>query len=226
MDISFGKLILLAVLIVLIRPLLKIVFCLLAQTVLRGWLGKVGAKALDQQPDTIHLEPRPHHVWKDAAAVNALAAPLTERGFQDAGIHTVQEMPGMVLRFLVNPAERVAACIYEHPKVSTWLDLVCSYRDETGMTYSTSKPTGLDARPGQTKVNAPEMGSAALYERLLRERRAGDLEEWSMANVAGKFEAAYAREMTWRKKKGISGKEVARNIQADPLDRWSTEHSG
>jgi hypothetical protein len=204
MDISFGKLILLAVLIVLIRPLLKIVFCLLAQTVLRGWLGKVGAKALDQQPDTIHLEPRPHHVWKDAAAVNALAAPLTERGFQDAGIHTVQEMPGMVLRFLVNPAERVAACIYEHPKVSTW----------------------LDTRPGQTKVNAPEMGSAALYERLLRERRAGDLEEWSMANVAGKFEAAYAREMTWRKKKGISGKEVARNIQADPLDRWSTEHSG
>jgi hypothetical protein len=226
MDLTFGKLILLAVLIVLIRPLMRIVFCLLARTVLRGWLSGVGAKALGEQPDAIHLEPRPLHEWKDAGAVEAQAAPLAARGFRDAGIHAVREMPGVVVRFLVQPDERVAACIYEHPRIGTWLDLVCSYQDGTGATYSTSKPTGLDTRPGQKKVNAPELGSAALYDKLLRERPTGDLEEWTVENVAGKFEAAYARETNWRKNKGISADEVARNIQSDFNESLATEHSG
>jgi hypothetical protein len=198
----------------------------LARTVLRGWLSGVGAKALGEQPDAIHLEPRPLHEWKDSGAVEAYAAPLAARGFRDAGVQAVREMPGVVVHFLVQPEERVAACIYEHPRIGTWLDLVCSYQDGTGATYSTSKSTGLDTRPGQRKVNAPEMGSAALYERLLRERPTGDLEEWSIENVAGKFESAYARETNWRKNKGISADEVARNIQSDFNESLATEHYG
>jgi hypothetical protein len=208
----FFKLLILAVMIVVLRPILGLLVRLLLRTFFRGWLERVGERAMAQQPDQIHLTPCADHNWLDAGAVQALAAPLAARGFHEAGTYTIQEMEGVGVRFLIEPEERIVACVYEHFRAGTWVDLVCSRRDGTGITYSTLRPTGLASRPGILKVNAPELGSEALYQRLLRERPEGDWEEWTAANAPAKFEDAYARETAWRRNKGVSAEEVARQI--------------
>jgi hypothetical protein len=189
MDFRF-KLVIFIVVVALIRPLLR----LLLRMLFRCGLVWIGKRALAKQPEAIHLTPRAAHKWMDAAAVEAFAAPLVAHGFQEAGTYGVEEMAGVVVRFLIRPDQGVAACIYEHPQAKTWIDLVSRYRDGTSVTFTTLRPTGMDSQPGHRKVYATELTSDALYQRLLQERPAGDLEEWTAANVVQKFEDAYARE--------------------------------
>lgn len=51
------------------------------------------------------------------------------------------------------------------------------------VTYTTSRPTGLDPRPGTQTVNAPAADPEALYQRLLRERPTGDLKNVTPTRV-------------------------------------------
>src|SRR5690349_15634096 len=121
---SIAVIVVLLVLLVLIKPLIRIAMLLLVRTACRGFLTNVGQKAMDQQPDEIHLKPATDHQWTDGAAVEALATPLVGRGFEAAGDpFGITEMPQVFLRFLIQPEQRVGACIYEHPKIGTWIDL-------------------------------------------------------------------------------------------------------
>jgi hypothetical protein len=208
----FLKLLALAVLIIVLKPIIGLLMRLLLRAVFRRGLEYVGAQAMAQQPDQIHLRPHLEHEWLDEEAVETLAEPLSGHGFQEAGIYAIQEMDGVAVRFLVQPDERIVAAVCEHPQAGAWIDLVTSYGDGTSVTYTTSRPTGLETRPGNQKVNARGESSATLYQRLLRERPTGDMEEWTAANVAAKFEDAYARETAWRKNRGVSAEEVARQI--------------
>jgi len=61
------------------------------------------------------------------------------------------------------------------------------------------------------------MDSEALYQQMLRERPAGEMEEMTSENVVGRFEDAYARAAVWRKNKGVSAEEVARHIKQGPV---------
>jgi hypothetical protein len=169
--------------------------------------------ALEKQPDQIHLTPEPNHSWANDGEVKRLATPLVERGFQEAGVYSVDEMDGVIVRLMVQPEQNVAACIYEHPQVGHWLDVVCRYQDGRGITYTNSRPTGMDPRPGNETVRAQGAGSDELYDRLIRERPTGDLVPYTVANVADRFMSAYAEEMAWRKNRGVSACEVARNMQ-------------
>jgi hypothetical protein len=123
-------------------------------------------------------------------------------------------MPGAFVRFLVAPPDSLCCAIYEHPKIGVWFDLYSRYEDGTGVTYSTVKPTGLERQPGNITVNAPGSTADELYHRILKERRSGRFVEITAANVVSLFEEAYAREIAWRKGRGISGVEVARSQQA------------
>jgi hypothetical protein len=206
------------ILLALIKPLMRILFLLFLRKALRGGLADVGRQAMAEQPDQIHLTSEPGHAWADGAAVEALAAPLASLGFQEAGVYGIQEMAGVVVRFLVQPGECVIACIYEHPQVGTWIDLAARYVDGRSITCTTARATGLDPKPGAQTIRAPGASSEELYQRLLRERPAGDLEEVTLANVVDRFQDAYARETAWRKNKGISVEEVAREIQLMPVE--------
>jgi hypothetical protein len=217
-------LILCVVLLALIKPLIRILMFLLVRTIFRKFLGEVGSRAMEQQPDQIHLTERPGHAWTDGAAVEALDAPLAAVGFTDAGTYGIDEMPEVFVRFLVKEDQRVAAAIYEHPKVGAWIDLFSHYQNETGITYTTARPTGLDERPGAKTVNAPGTRSEALYQRLLAERPAGAMEEITAGNVVRRFEDVYAKSTAWRKNKGVSADEVARNIKAAPLNVSASPH--
>jgi len=207
----------LVVAVVVFKPLSRIVLLLFVRMGLRAGLEDVGTRAVAKQPDCIRLTPEPGHAWSNNAAMAALAAPLASLGFSDVGIYGIEAMAGLFLRLLVQPDQRVAACIYEHPKVGTWIDFFSHYKDGTSVTYTTARPTGLDQRPGAKTVHASGMDSEALYQQMLRERPAGEMEEMTPENVVGRFEDAYARATAWRKNKGVSAEEVARHIKQGPV---------
>jgi hypothetical protein len=203
----------LIVLFLLRRVIVRLAMFLLVRTIFRKFLVGIGNTAVNKQPDEIHLTPQPEHVWTDAAAVQALAAPLPALGFAEAGTYRVDDLPGVFCRFLVHVEERVAACIYEHPKVGTWIDLFSHYRDEGTFTASTAADHGMDKRPGATGFHAPGTTSDALYEQMLRERPRAGLIDMTPANVVERFVWAWARSMTWRKKRGVSVNEMAEQVK-------------
>jgi len=194
------------------RRLLKL---RIVQIAFGGFLKDVGAQALAKQPDTIRLSSQPGHQWTNVAAVNKLAEPLLARGFTDLGPYSIDVMPQVALRFLVSPAVSVYACIYEHAKAGVWLDLVSRYTDGTGATFTTVRSTGMDERPQDKIVRAPNASADMLFGRMLVERPQRPLVPLDAAEVIRLFEAVYAEQMLWRKTRGISAREVG-NVAAAP----------
>ena len=169
----------------------------------------IGSHAVAKQPDEIHLEKRGEAAWQDAAAIRPLVAPLLQRGFSDAGVYRVKELPGLTLQLLVKDDDSLMGCVYEHPKAGRWVEVACRYQDGGSATYSTSRPTGLEARPGHPVVHAPDLTPAALYDRARAERPHRPLVSVSTSSVAGVFERAYAESIAYRKQTGVSAREVA-----------------
>jgi hypothetical protein len=199
------------------RVLIRLVLMLLTRTLCRAGLKWVGRQAMLKQPDQIHLVPCPGHAWVNGRAMETLAASLPSLGFADAGVYRIAEMEGTTLRLLAQSEERVAACLYEHPKAGNWIDFFSHGRDGTAVTYTTARPTALEQRPGCTTVNVPDSSATALYEQMLRERPSQEWVEMTPANVVQRFQDAYARLTAWRKNRGISAEEVARHIQQGPV---------
>jgi hypothetical protein len=169
----------------------------------------IGAHAVAQQPDQIHLLPAGAQAWKDAAAARALSAALVQAGFQDAGTYRVEPMPGVVVQLLAHSKNSIYANVYEHARVGRWIELVSRYQDGTAAWFSTNPPTGIDARPGHMRKNYPGLAPQALVERMLAERPTGWLNPVTAGDAVKTFEAGYADYIAWKKKTGVSAKEVA-----------------
>ena len=185
----------------LLSPLLKYVIAAVA--------GKqIGAKALAQQPDRIHLQRGGPSTWKNAAAPRKTVGAFASRGFADAGVYTIAEMPGVVVQLLAHPGDGFFAAVYEHPQAGTWFDLVSRFQDGTSVTYSTSRPTALKPRPGHPSVNLPGGEPLAVLDKALAQRPRRPLTVASPDEAVSVFEQAYAESMAYRKQEGISTKEV------------------
>ncbi len=184
-----------------LSPLIKYVIAAVA--------GKqIGAKALAQQPDRIHLQPGSSASWKNAAAARKIAEPFASRGFADAGVYGVPELPGVVVQLLANAKEGLYAAVYEHPRAGSWFDLVSRYQDGSSVTYSTSLPTALKPRPGHPTVNLPGIEPLAVLDRILAQRPRRPLKPVSADQAVSVFEQGYADSIDYRKQVGISTGEV------------------
>ncbi|HEY2955278.1 MAG TPA: hypothetical protein VGK89_08525 [Candidatus Eisenbacteria bacterium] len=183
----------------LLSPLLKYVIAAVA--------GKqIGAKALAQQPDHIHLQRG--GAWKNAGAPRKSVEAFTSRGFADAGVHTIADMPGVVVQLLAHPGDGFYAAVYEHPQAGTWFDLVTRYQDGTSVTYSTARPTALKPRPGHPSVNLQGADPGTVIDKALAQRPRRTLQAASVADAVSVFEESYAESMAYRKQEGISTREV------------------
>lgn len=176
----------------------------------RGFAGAIGNKALAKQPNEIHLAPRNGLAWTHAEAARALAGPLQASGFEDAGVFAIPELPGVFVQLLVHAGDAITACVYEHPKVGHWVELVTRYRDGRSCSFTTSKPTGLDPRPGHPVFHVPEAGVGDLLARTLAERPKGELVAALPSDAAARFEKGWAESLAWRKAHGVKPGEVAR----------------
>src|SRR4029079_8109918 len=124
----------------LLGPVLRVLIAAVA--------GKaVGSSALAKLPDEIHLQPADANVWKNRAAIGAIAGGLRPIAFSDAGTYTITEMPGVAVRIMVSPSDCMYAAIYEHPQAGVWFDLATRYSDGTSITFTSAKAPGLASRP-------------------------------------------------------------------------------
>src|SRR5215470_8691801 len=160
----------LALALILIRPLTRVVIALVGGR-------RIGDAALAKQPDTIHLVRASEATWKYPDKAEALTRPLLDAGFRDAGIYAVDEMPGLVIQLLVEPAEALMACIYEHPKAGGWLDIAQNYEGGGGHNVTSLPDAGLDSRPGYTTDHMPQASPGALLARA-RAHVAGGPPQW------------------------------------------------
>lgn len=193
--------------------LLQLVKWMLPTLIARLFGRQVGRAALARQPDHIHLVAAGPDAWKRAEAARALAAPLLAQGFADAGVHRIPEMPGVVVQLLAEPREGFLAVLYEHPIAGSWSDVFTRYDDGSSCTFTSSKPTGLEPRPGHLLLHMPGAAPPALLERARKERPAGARLAHEAAGAVAIFEQGYAESMAWRKHRGISTAEVVNVAQ-------------
>jgi hypothetical protein len=184
-----------------LSPLLKFLIAAVA--------GKqIGAQALAQQPDRIRLVRALPSVWRKGDGARHVVEKLMSQGFADAGVHTIVEMPGVVVQLLAHSRDGWYAAIYEHPQAGIWFDLVARFTDGTSVTFSTSHPTALRPRPGHLSVNLPGLEPEAVFERATAQRPRRPCQPVSVADAVGVFEQGYADSMAYRKQVGISTSEV------------------
>jgi len=197
-------LVLLAILLLLgaARPLLK-------QLIARLLGRAIGEHALQQQPDTIHLERAVSPQWTNPSAIATIADPLLSRGFQDAGTYRIAELAPIQVRLLAHPGDFFYAAIYQHAQAGVWFDLYSRYRNGRTATFTTCRPTGLSSRPGHLNVNMHGSSAVAVLDRARAERPKDAFAPVSAEQATADFEAGYAESIAWRRKRGISAREVA-----------------
>ncbi len=198
----------------LLYPVLKRFFALLfAGHAVRGARRDAGRSAVAKQPDRITLVHRDLRTTRTDPAVTQYADPLFTRGFQEAGLFEIRELPGVLVRFLVKSSEGVIAAICTHPRSATWLDLITYYADGTSATFSTNPPHGLDPRPGHVVTHLPGTIALNLYQRFVNERPKGVFRPAMPDDVPAQFARAWADGIAWRRQKGISPGEVVQVAQ-------------
>ncbi len=178
----------------------------------RGALEDVGAKALANVPDRILLVHQKLNTWNPGPEVVRLCDPLFSNGFQEGGLYSIREMPGMMVRFMIKPAECVVAAVYLSAR-GTWLELFTHYQNGDSATFSNRAAPGLDPRPSHPVVHAPGASSADLYHKLVNERPKGVFRPLMTEDIGPAFERAYAEAATWRKNKGVTAAEVVQVAQ-------------
>lgn len=192
-------------LLVLVRVALFLVTLGAAAVVSRA----VGRQALSDTPDTIHLEKAAAGAWQNAGAVLPLLAPLAQRGFHDAGVFRVPEMPGLTLQLLVRSDEGLLAAVYEHPTIGHWVDLGARFADGGSVTYTTSAPSGLGERPDHPIHNFPGLAVTDLLAQARTGMPKRPLAPVTPFTAPKLFEQAYAESIAYRKKRGVSLGEIA-----------------
>jgi hypothetical protein len=196
---------------VLVYPTVKrLVMTMFLRAGARGALEDIGEQALSKVPERILLVHQNLHSWNPGPDIARLADALFSKGFQEGGLYSIREMPGVTVHFLVKPAECVVAALTIHPRAATWLDLITHYQNGNTATFSSNAPRGLDQRPGHPIVYAPGATPMDLHAKMMAERPKGVFRPVMAEDIGPLFERGYAENMAWRKGKGISAAEVAR----------------
>jgi hypothetical protein len=181
----------------------------------------IGTKAIHAQPDWINLKRVSFPQWTDANGVQAMVRPLLADGFVSAGIYTPDKMPGVMIDMLVKPTDFLAAHVYDHPKAGSWIEIVTRYEDGSSATITTLAATGLALPPFVSTIRADKAPADQLAQRLVRERKPGEMKAVTAETVIREFEENYAKYMLWRKNTQVTAEELTK-IVTD----WSKRKQG
>ncbi len=176
----------------------------------RQALAEVGRRALTKLPEYITLARVESPRWTNADLVRRQAEPLLARGFRDAGVYSVDKMPGVLIRMMCQPQTAVAAHIHDHPRSGSWTEMVTRYDDGSTQSVTTLPPNGMNHPDWFRKVQADKaMPTDRIYERFLVLRQQDGIKPVATADVVREFEAVYHKLALWRQEAGISPQEVA-----------------
>lgn len=191
--------------------LTKLFVRLFVREVVRGALSAIGQRALNRTPDQISLARVDSPAWTNGPAVEQQAAPLRGVGFKDLGVYSVDKMAGVLIRMMHHPETCVAAHIYDHPRVGSWIEFASRYTDGSSHTLTTLPPTGLD-HPEWVRTIRADKGTPTdqLYSQFKTQREWHNIKPVAADEVVHEFEDAYLRFMIWRQNTGITPEEVGR----------------
>jgi hypothetical protein len=176
----------------------------------RQALAEVGRRAVTKLPEFVSLSRVQSPVWTNEELVRQQADPLLRCGFQDAGVYTVDRMPGVLIRMLCQPQAGVAAHIYDHPRAGSWIEMVTRYNDGSTHSVSTLPPNGMKHPDWFRKIQADKaMPTDRIYERFLPLRQQHGIKTVATGDVVREFEEVYHKLALWRQETGISPQEVA-----------------
>lgn len=174
----------------------------------RELLEAAARRAVEKQPDEIHLVAAPQHTWSNPAAIEAHASALGALGFADAGMYTIEPL-AVALRFFLKSSDRMYATIYEHPKAGIWLNFVVLYEDGSNITFTTTQDRGIEQRPGRPIVHVPGAAAGQLYPIAVTKAPPNGRKPLTAESIVTEFEQVWAESVRWRKNRGISMTEVA-----------------
>lgn len=183
---------------------------LILRYAVRNVLSDVGKRALNRVPEQVTLTRTDTPQWKHPAEVKQQSAPLLSAGFMDLGSYAVDKMPGVLIRMLFHPETYVAAHVYDHPRVGSWIEFAARYTDGSSHTLTTLPPTGLDHPAWVRTLRADKtVPTDQLYRQFLTKRDWHNIKPVTAGEVIREFEDGYLRLMIWRQNTGITPEEVA-----------------
>ncbi|HUM03882.1 MAG TPA: hypothetical protein VLT90_00375 [Terriglobales bacterium] len=206
----------------------RIVTYLLLRHTGRQALAEVGKRALAKLPEFVRLTRIESPAWTNGELVGQQAEPLLRCGFQDAGIYSIDRMPGVFLRILCEPNAGVVAYIYDHPRAGSWTEMVTRYSDGSTHSVTTLPPTGMRHPEWFRKIQADKaMPTNRIYERFLSMRQQQGIAPVATADAVSDFQDVYRKLALWRQETGISPAEVAhvavkwmREKQANAVEQY------
>src|SRR5262245_3385459 len=151
---------------------------------------QVGAKALAQQPDTITLQRTGPTAWKKPDAPDKISTVLMSRGFENAGIYSIAEMPGLLVQLMAQRSDGLYAPRHRHPQSGHCFDVISKFQDGTPVTCTTAPPTALKPRPGHTTFTCRGSEPVAVLDKAVTMRPRRPLVDVSVAAAVGTFEQA------------------------------------
>ncbi len=169
----------------------------------------VAKRAGERVPNEIHLEPSRMILWKDEDKWRQVYNALEEHGFRHAGNYRVVEI-GVDVQFLIHDRECLLACIYNHPVVGVFMDIVIRYQDGSCVTFANREASGLDQHPCLQNRFLGDIPPAELIERTLAERPQQAMREIHDADLAPDFCRVWKEYKEWRNKRGTTAEEVER----------------
>lgn len=173
-------------------------------------LDQVGKRALMKLPDAVRLTRLEKPAWANADEVRRQLDPLLRCGFQDAGVYSIDRMPGVLLQILCEPQAGVVAYIYDHPRPECWVEMMTRYRDGSTATVTTLPPTGMRHPEWFRKIQADKtMSTNRIYEKFLPIRQQHGIVPVMPEDAAMDFEETYRKLALWRRENGITRQEVA-----------------
>ena len=188
----------------------RVVTYLMTRHAGRQALAEVGKRALTKLPESVHLLRAESPAWTNAELVQQQAEPLLRCGFQDAGVYSVDRMPGVFLRILCEPQAGVVAYVYDHPHAGSWTEMVTRYTDGSTNCVTTMAPTGMRHPDWFRKIHADKViATSRIYERFLPMRQQQGIVAVATADVVSDFERTYRKLALWRQETGITPQEVA-----------------
>ena len=189
----------------------RILTYLLMRRAGRQALAEVGKRALTKLPEYVSLSRVESPDWTNPELVRQQAEPLLACAFQDAGVFSVDKMPGVLIRMMCQPQSGVAAHIYDHPRSGSWIEMVTRYDDGSTHAVSTLPPNGMKHPEWFRKIQADKsIPTDKIYERFLPRRQQHGIRLVMASDVVREFEEDYHKLALWRQETGISPEEVAR----------------
>jgi hypothetical protein len=151
----------------------------------------------DRLPEALHLAPLRAEAKLGAMAAEVASRALCDVGFEDAGLWTVEGMPGMSVALLAHRAQSMLAAVHFAGDAKPWDELTTFYANGDEVTFTNLAAGGRPARSGARRVCVDGCCGLELYMRALTERPMGVMRSVDVATAATHYEHSYARWRAW-----------------------------